>query len=468
MINPLANWWRSYQFRAALKQGSQHLARQQLQKIQSSGARLSLLEQLFKDKLQSEASLYDAKKIIKNLRISRQQSTVGLEAEPATQRYDIEQSLAEKQQEIASLQEQVEKLSHQREQPLITPNQELIAAITSQFQLNAIDENLLQCTGIDEQTFYELESNLVTYLESEFEGYTPQSSLYSSLTAAYEDINLLTKGQDPHYNSPLTPHVYFMLYFLESVYSAYIAWFFVYQSGLLPTRMELLDIAAGSGSLFYGLFYFLRTATNFTPLSQNIICYCSLEQEPWLQYHGREFWQQYVEPNTTATVNSYFRFNAADLFIYGSNSDGNRELPKNFFDFITISHCIFADQEKRQESHQIYRRIFNESLKDNGYVLLVVQGRRLFKTYGYRLTENPAEEQNLMRCFLDELGLKLEWYKYLSSTGKRTPIQKTKFAKFAAKNLPPNTYMNPLIRQYLKRRFDSHYVLDDYVVLGKK
>jgi len=468
MINPLANWWRSYQFRAALKQGKQHLAKQQLQKIQSSGARLSLLEQLFKDKVKSEASLYDARKIIKNLRISRQQSTVDLEVELGAKRDDVEQSLGSKQQEIASLQKEIEKLSYQREAQFITPSQELIDAINSQFQLNAIDENLLQCTGIDEQTFYELESNLVTYLESEFERYTPQSSLYSSISAAYDDINLLTKGKDPQYNSPLTPHVYFMLYFLESVYSAYIGWFLVYQSGLLPTRMELLDIAAGSGSVLYGLFYFLRTTTNFTPLHQNLICYCSLEQEPWLQYHGREFWQQYVEPTTTATINSYFRFNAADLFINGSNIDGSRNLPNKFFDFITISHCFFADQGQRQESHQIYRQIFHDNLKDNGYVLLIVQGRRLFKTYGHRLTENPAEEQNLMRCFLDELGLQLEWYKYLSSTGKRTPIQKTKFAKFAAQNLPLNIYMNPLIRQYLKRGFDSHYVLDDYVVLGKK
>jgi len=467
MINPLANWWRSYQFRAALKQGKQHLARQQLQKIQSSGARLSLLEQLFKDKLQSEASLYDARKIIKNLSISRQQSTVDLETEPGIQQYDVEQSLGSKQQEIASLQKEIEKISYQRETQFITPSQELIASINSQFKLNSIDEHLLQCTGIDEQTFYELESNLVTYLESEFERYTPQSSLYSSISAAYDDITLLKQGLDPEYNSPLTPHVYFMLYFLESVYSAYIAWFLVYQSGLLPTRVELLDIAAGSGSVLYGLFYFLRTVTNFTPLSQNLICYCSLEQQPLLQYHGREFWQQYIEPTTTATINSYFRFNTTDMFLYDPNSYVSQELPQKFFDFITISHCIFSDQEQRQESHRIYRQIFNESLKDNGYVLLVVQGRKLFQAYGYRLTENLAVERKLMKDFLDELGLQLEWYKYLSSSGKRIPLG-AGFRKFASENLPPNKYMNPLIQQYLKLGFDSNYALDDYVVLGKK
>ncbi|NEP57889.1 MAG: photosystem II assembly protein [Symploca sp. SIO2G7] len=350
----------------------------------------------------------------------------------------------------------------------MTPNQELIAAIHSRFQLNYLDENLLECTGIDEQIFYELESNLVTYLESEFERYTSQSSLHSNLSAAYNDINVLKKGKDPQYNSQFTAYVYFMLYFLEGVYSAYIAWFFVYQSGFLPTRIELLDIAAGSGSVFYGLFSFLRTATNFTPLSQNLICYCSLEQQPWLQYHGREFWQQYIEPTTTAAINSYFRFNTTDMFLYDSNSYVSQELPRKFFNFITISHCIFADQERRQESHQIYRRIFNESLKDNGYVLLVVQGRRLFNTYGYRLTENPDVEQKLIKDFLDELGLQLEWYKYLSSTGKRKPISGSEFGKFASANLPPNKYMNPLIKQYLKQGLHLHYVLDDYVVLGKK
>ena len=312
-----------------------------------------------------------------------------------------------------------------------------------------------------------MESNLVNYLESEFERYTPQEDLYSNLQAAYEDIDLLKRGQDPQYDSQLTPYVYFMLYFLEGVYSAYLAWFFVYKSGLLKTRIELLDIAAGSGSVLYGLFYFLRTVNNFAPLSQSLICYRSLEQNFGLQYHGREFWQQYIEPITTATVNSYLRFNAEDLFIYDSSIHRSADLPQKFFDFITISHCIFANQEQREKSHQIYKNIFQESLKDNGYVLLVVQGRKLFRAYGYRLTESQAEEQKLMKCFLDELGLKLEWYKYLSSTGKRKPMGDG-FGKFASENLPPNIYMNPLTRQYLKRGYDSTYVLDDYIVLAKK
>jgi len=44
------------------------------------------------------------------------------------------------------------------------------------FRLNEIGEKLLQCTGIDE-VFDELEENIVKYLKSEFERYTPQGVL---------------------------------------------------------------------------------------------------------------------------------------------------------------------------------------------------------------------------------------------------------------------------------------------------
>lgn len=56
MSNLLANWWQSRQFNSALKKGNTRLAERLLQQRQNSGARLSLLEKLFRDQLQSAQS----------------------------------------------------------------------------------------------------------------------------------------------------------------------------------------------------------------------------------------------------------------------------------------------------------------------------------------------------------------------------------------------------------------------------
>lgn len=70
---------------------------------------------------------------------------------------------------------------------------------------------------------------------------------------AYADIDRLKNGQAPEYSFNLTPHVYFMMYFLDNVYSAYIAWFLIYKAGLLPTKPNILDVAAGPGTVAFGL-----------------------------------------------------------------------------------------------------------------------------------------------------------------------------------------------------------------------
>ncbi|WP_180277387.1 hypothetical protein [Nostoc sp. 'Peltigera malacea cyanobiont' DB3992] len=54
MNNPIRNWWRSQQFKLSLRRGDIRRATQLLQEIQKSGARLSWLEKLFRDKLQLE------------------------------------------------------------------------------------------------------------------------------------------------------------------------------------------------------------------------------------------------------------------------------------------------------------------------------------------------------------------------------------------------------------------------------
>ena len=297
-----------------------------------------------------------------------------------------------------------------------------------------------------------------------------------------EDIEVLRQGKDPRYDSYLSPHVYFMVYFLEGVYSAYLAWFLVYKSGFLPSKSNILDIGAGSGAMLYGMNSFLKSIVEFSYLPQRFagvssgdsraqaqiqISYCSLELRSSLQHHGLEFWKQYIEAQQTTVVNTYFRFNTMDLFTYCSNSSGSRNLPDNFFDFIVISHCIFADKTQRARCHQAFKKIFSDSLKDNGFVIVVVQGRRLFQAYGRYQSENQAQEERLIKEFTDEIGLQMEWYKYLTSTGQRKPMGQN-FARIAReKDLPIRNHMNELIYNYLNKKHE-YYVLDDYVILAKK
>ncbi len=504
MSNLLVNWWRSRQFSAALKKGNTYLAQQLLEETQRAGVRLSLLERVFRDKLQSDKSSAQYEREVLVLRQQINQALQTIE-ELSTDKQQVEQFLADvrnqlrqKEQEVVSTQQQLEALGREtnliqqqlaaRTQEiqalhnqlnqaspllfnnlLLPPHQKFIESVQKRFVLNEVDEILLQCTGINEELFYEFEENLVKYLKSEFERYTLKESLSQNLKKThYKDVVTLQRGQDSHYNSYLSPHVYFMVYFLEGVYSAYLAWFLVYKSGLLRSKVNILDIGAGSGAMIYGLFFLLKSASGSVQLPQNHISYCSLEQQSLLQHHGLEFWKQYIEPQSTSTINTYCRFNTIDLFAYTTNSHEGRELPKKFFDFIVISHCIFADKDQRVKSHKVYRKIFGESLKENSYVLIVVQGRRLFQAYSRNQTENQAQEESLIRKFVNELGLKLEWYKYITSIGKRIPMGRSDFARFASKNLPTQIYMSLLLRQYLEQKYDSNYVLDDYTILAKK
>lgn len=56
MTNIISKWWRSFQFQTALQQGNKLQAIKLLRLIEKSGARLSNLEKLFRDKLQLEDS----------------------------------------------------------------------------------------------------------------------------------------------------------------------------------------------------------------------------------------------------------------------------------------------------------------------------------------------------------------------------------------------------------------------------
>lgn len=169
-----------------------------------------------------------------------------------------------------------------------------------------------------------------------------------------------------------------------------------------------------------------------------------------------------MECQTNAT-NAYFRFHTASIFDYPSQ--GNH-IPKKFFDFITISHCFFYDVETREKYNYILQQIFTNNLKTNGHVLLIIQDKKLFMSYGVQQTENQEQEESVVRTFVKELGLNLVWYKYLTSTDSRQSIDN--FGKFAQENLPLQNYISPMAQEYLQLRHDLHYTLDDYVILAKR
>jgi len=272
---------------------------------------------------------------------------------------------------------------------------------------------------------------------------------------------MLKSGIDPKYSFELSAHIYLMRYFLDNVYCAYLAWFLIYQSGLLPAKINILDIAAGPGTIAYGLALLSQSSNNFLPMPPLHISYYSLEQQKNFQYRGLQFWREYIEPKETAT-NAYFRFDTSSIFDYQKLSP---KIPDKFFDFVVISHGFFSDSETRTKSQAIYQDIFNNCLKENGYVLLIIQEKKLFIRYGIRQSEDRYQEETVVKKFIEELGLKLVWYKYLTSRYRREAIPD--FGKFARENLACQQFMSPLLRQYFKFNFDLNYSLDDYVILAQ-
>lgn len=439
MNNPLINWWRSFRFRTALKQGKARLAEQILKEIENSGARLSWLEQLFRNKLRVDKYLH-----------ARNRETVRLR-----------DTLQQKLQIVAELEK---KLDHQEtESNTLKPNVEFVEFIRKSFKFIEHDKGKLQCTGIERRIFDDFESSLADFLQTELEKLS-QDVLQSELKNAIQDIEGLKHGLDPKYSFNLSSHVYLMKYFLENVYCTYIAWFLIYQAGLIPKNIKILDIAAGPGTVAYGLALLLLCSSSFFPMPQMHISYYSLEKQSLLQFRGLQFWRRYIEPQQTA-INAYFRFNTTDIFDYHNNS---KKLPKSFFDFIVISHCFFYEPQQRLDSHKIYRNIFQQNLVPGGYILLIVQGTKLFNVYNVRQSEDISQEQSVIQIFIDELGLRLKWYKYITSTHKRTPIGGSKLAKFARENLPKQKSMNFLKHKYLGQKFSSDYVIDDYVILAQR
>jgi hypothetical protein len=430
MSNFIINWWRSQQLKSALRRSDHQSAVKILQEIQKSGASFSWLEKLFRDKLQ------------------------------------LERTSQENKREITNLKKQITEATESKSHLSLKPDREFIKYIYQTFELVDHDEYKLQVTGIDQSIFDDLEVALFKYLQEQFSKITKQKSeqkLIIDLKDALDDINGLKAGKDPEYSLNLTPHVYFMKYFLENVYCLYLSWFLIYQNQLLPTKLNILDIAAGPGTTAYGLALFLQSCSSFFSIPQMHVSYYSFEKQDTFQYRGLQFWRKYIESQINP-INNYFRFVTADIF---SSEEKYSNIPKNFFNFIVISHCFFADDSKRIKANNIYKEIFTQSLSSQGYVMLIIQDKKLFKAYNTYRTEDKEQEKNVVYKFVEELGLKLVWYKYLTSTGLRKSYTIVDFAKFAQENLPKQVYISSMLKKYFDQNYESKYTLDDYVIIAK-
>ncbi|WP_242039744.1 hypothetical protein [Anabaena sphaerica] len=101
-------------------------------------------------------------------------------------------------------------------------------------------------------------------------------------------------------------------------------------------------------------------------------------------------------------------------------------------------------------------------------MLLIVQDKKLFKAYDAVQVEDKEQEKNVVDKFLGELDLELVWYKYLTSTALRKPLTSSEFGKFAKDKLPKQLSMTAILQKYFGQKYQTHYSLDDYVILAKK
>ncbi|MGB7891651.1 MAG: photosystem II assembly protein [Microcoleus sp.] len=437
MSNPLVNWWRSHKFNEAVKSRNNRLAKQLLKQIENSGAKLSWQQKLFKERVQLEKLLQK-----KNDRIK--------EADRHLEELEMQLSFGQLDDSLARI-----------DQLTLFPDTKFIEYIENSFKMTECDASMIQCTGIDDKVFTDFEKHLAGFIKNEINNLSRQkTNVDSLLQEAVEDIQKLKEGQDPQYSFELSPHIYLMRYFLDNVYCTYLAWFLIYKAGLLPTKVNILDIAAGPGTVAYGLGLLLQSSSDFFSMPPMHISYYSLEQQKAFQYRGLQFWRQYMEPQA---MNAYFRFDTSSIF---DGENQSKRLPKKFFDFIVISHCFFKDEERREKSLQVYKDIFTNSLNNSGYALLIIQEKKLLIPYNVRPVDDCQQELTVVQQFVDKLGLNLVWYKYLSSTGRRT--SHPNYPKFARENLPLKKFISPLFRQHFKLHYDSNYALDDYVILAKK
>lgn len=416
-------WQRSQRFETALKQQDVATAVHYLAQMQQADDPLSLLARTF---AQGQRSLLEA------------QST---------------------RQELAQLRRQAQPRSRDL---FLKPDPLQVDHIAEQLQRQQHDPHKIQYTGLFYAGFQQLEQAIADYLQDCFEGRL-RSKLQIKLQQAAEDLDNLKLGQDPGYELDWSPHVYLLRYFLDNTYCSYASWFWLYELGLLKIKANILDVAAGPGTVAFGLALLLQRLEMFTPDFSHHYSYFSLEKQTSLQNHGFQLWQRWMS-GVTLPPNLFMQFQNRDFLL---PSDRPNSIQKNSFDYIVISHCFFSEPKSQEISQEFYKQLFQSNLADNGKVILVIQGLKLFCRYQARMEENIDVEQSLIERFCQEMGLTVLHYHYATSTPQRSPMKGKLFGSFAAQNLPCQHILTPLQRSYLNQIFDRHYVLDDYIIIAQ-
>ncbi|MFN5397257.1 MAG: photosystem II assembly protein [Pseudanabaena sp.] len=434
MINLFKNWWRSYQFSSALKGKKFKLAEKIFQEIQKSDANLSILESLYLEnqRLISSLDIYKKETLGLRKRVSEIHESQNLVALPVTTK--LANDIIEVDSEI------VRFICHE-----------------TKFKFESGDTEFLQFTGIDNEVFDELESKLAHYINRHL-----NHCNLDEIRLAYQELKKVKSGKDPDYSYPLIEYVYLLEYFLDNTYCSYLAWFLIYRSGKLKNNLKILDVAAGHGTMLYGLAGLIeRLHKNGLETSMHIN-YHALEQQDLFLKTGLEFWQEYTSDNHPSS-NTFWRLDSSNLFDYYKQKADN--LPVDFFDFIVICHCFFWDAYQRATSTQIYADIFQKHLAKDGYVVLIIQASKLFSLFDER-RKTKETEFAIIQDFIDSFSLKLVWYKRVDSTAQREKMN-VNLNQFAKDNLPLQKYISPIRKNLFDLRFDGNYILDDYIILAQ-
>jgi hypothetical protein len=96
---------------------------------------------------------------------------------------------------------------------------------------------------------------------------------------------------------------------------------------------------------------------------------------------------------------------------------------------------------------------------------LIIQESKLFSLFDEQ-KRTKEREVEIIQDFINSFSLKLVWYKRVDSTAQREKMN-IHFNEFATKNLSLQTYLSPIKKELFNLKFDSNYVLDDYIILAQ-
>jgi hypothetical protein len=303
-----------------------------------------------------------------------------------------------------------------------------------------------------------LDWNLTEFLKQKLENLQTEKQ-----KSTQETLYQLQQGDDSNYNrDEEAVYTYSIKHFLNHVYCSYVAWYYIYQKRLLPLDLTIVDIGAGPATVAFGLALLIESSVPLGAKPNLHISYYSLEKQKRFQFRGLQFWREYIE-SKQSPPNAYFRFVTKDILKPDLELE---KLPKQFFHFIVLSHCFFFDSASQVCANHNYTRIIQHCLQPNGYVLLMIQNRKLFQSYDEEPSDDIEKEKEIVNKFLRDLGLRLVWYKYLHFINSRQPMDRQEFGRYARTNLHLQRYISEVAQEYFQINYNYSYTLDDYVILA--